>query len=103
MVPTRLVLSAWNFIRNVLGSKPASASTLSDTGSLPAPIELLLSQEQDGDDYRWAGPTSTCLCGSELWHAVVWFDPVEREVSGRFIEVACVNCGSICKSPTPVD
>lgn len=105
LVPMLLATRAWNTMRTVWVQANASANTQSDMDSSPdlSPIQLLLELEPGGSDLRFMGPTSECVCGSSLWHIVCWFDQEEREVGGRFLEMACVECGSICKSPTPID
>jgi hypothetical protein len=105
LVPIMLALRAWNTMQSVWDQANAFANTQSDTTFTPdlSPIHLLLKLEPGGSDLRFLGPTTECACGSELWHIVCWFDPDEREVGGRFLEMACVHCGSICKSPTPID
>jgi hypothetical protein len=101
---TRLALMPWSIILIAWEASSVFVSTQSDTdSSSDNPLKLLLSMELDGTDFTWMGPTTVCVCGGELWHIVCWFDPVDREVGGRFLEMQCVNCGSYCKSPTPID
>ena len=104
-VLSKLAMMPWNITRIAWEPSSVSVSTLSgsDTTSSDSPISLLLDMEPGGTDLTWMGPTTRCVCGSELWHIVCWFDEEEREVGGRFLEMSCVSCGSFCKSPTPVD
>lgn len=103
-VLSRLAMMPWNIIRIAWEASSVSVSTLSDSDTRSdSPIALLLDMEPGGTDLTWMGPTTRCVCGSTLWHIVCWFDEEEREVGGRFLEMACVACGSYCKSPTPVD
>ena len=99
LMPFSIMLLAWE-ASGVFVSTPSGTDSSGDTTS---PIALLLGMEPGGTDLTWMGPTTRCVCGSELFHIVAWFDEYEREVGGRFLEMACVSCGSYCKSPTPVD
>lgn len=99
LMPLSIMLLAWEASSVFVSIR--SATGLSEEPT--SPIQLLLDMERGGTDLTWMGPTTQCVCGSELWHIVCWFDPHEREVAGRFLEMACVSCGSYCKSPTPVD
>jgi hypothetical protein len=44
---------------------------------------------------------SICMCGSELFTAIVGFD--EGEISFYFLDGECVDCGSLVTLPTPID
>lgn len=104
MMLRRLAMMPWRLTQIAWEASNASANTASGSDSSSgSPIALLLDMEPGGADLTWMGPTTRCVCGSELFHIVCWFDPIEREVGGRFLEMACVACGSYCKSPTPVD
>jgi hypothetical protein len=108
LLPIVLVTRLWNFIRSVW-AEAVSANTRSDGAQSDghqlskSPIALLMEVEKGGMDLTFMGPTTQCACGSNLFHVVAWFDEQEREIAGRFLEMACVSCGSYCKSPTPID
>lgn len=57
--------------------------------------------EEDGPDYRWAGPTHQCLCGNESFATVVIFH--ERQVGMYFTDVRCLACGAFLIAPTEAD
>ena len=99
LMPLSITLLAWEATSVLVGTR----SDTDSSGDTTSPIALLLGMEPGGTDLTWMGPTTRCVCGSTLWHIVAWFDEYEREVAGRFLEMACVSCGSYCKSPTPVD
>ena len=107
-LPRVLVSRLWNSTRSVW-AEAVSANTQSDgtqadgQESSKSPIALLMEVEKGGTDLTFMGPTTECACGSNLFHIVAWFDEYEREIAGRFLEMACVSCGSYCKSPTPID
>lgn len=42
-----------------------------------------------------------CLCGSELFTAIVAFE--HGEIAFYFLDGECVNCGSLVTLPTPID
>jgi len=42
-----------------------------------------------------------CLCGSELFTAIVAFE--NGEIAFYFLDGECVNCGSLVTLPTPID
>lgn len=42
-----------------------------------------------------------CVCGSELFTAIVAFD--HGEIAFYFLDGECVNCGSLVTLPTPID
>jgi len=48
------------------------------------------------------GPTMECVCGNNVFHALVWFND-EREIGGWFTEMACAFCGAPIRGATPVD
>jgi len=77
----------------------ATASTTSGTSSA---ITDLLILEPGGADLLFMGPTMECVCGNNVFHALVWFND-EREIGGWFTEMACAFCGSLIRGATPVD
>ena len=42
-----------------------------------------------------------CLCGSELFTAIVAFE--HGEIAFYFLDGECVDCGSLVTLPTPID
>jgi hypothetical protein len=46
-------------------------------------------------------PTHLCPCGSNIWNLKVIFD--DFEIATYFLDMECVNCGSVATAPTPVD
>jgi len=46
-------------------------------------------------------PTHQCICGSEVWNLQVVFD--NYEIATYYLDMQCVQCGSIATAPTPVD
>lgn len=69
----------------------------------PKPVyDLFYSTDITGPDLLFLGPTKQCACGSAMFHAIVWFDTEcdEREIAGRFTEMACVNCGALVRGVT---
>ena len=56
-----------------------------------------------GEDYRWAGPTATCLCGSNLFYVLTMFDPHERLPGAYVLDSQCAECGALVTAPTPID
>lgn len=108
LLPRVLGTRLWNSIRSVW-AEAVSANTRSDGTQAhghqnsKSPIALLMEVEKGGMDLTFMGPTTECACGSNLFHIVAWFDEYEREIAGRFLEMACASCGSYCKSPTPID
>lgn len=66
----------------------------------PRPITELLRIEQTGD-YRWAGPTSKCLCGNELFGLLATFE--DGEIAMYFTDGLCVICGVLVRLPTEGD
>ena len=88
-----------------------SSSPLKRTNSAPDvtartsysnPIEFIFETEP-GEDLLFAGPTTTCMCGGQMFHALVWFDQETREVGGRILEMKCAECFALVKGPTPID
>lgn len=77
----------------------ATVSTTSGTSSV---IADLLIPEPGGSDLLFLGPTTECMCGNNVFHALVWFNQ-DREIAGWFTEMACAFCGSLIRGATPVD
>lgn len=55
-----------------------------------------------GPDYRWAGPTLECLCGSDMFGLIVSFDE-SRCVATYFTDARCMHCGAYLIAPTEAD
>lgn len=79
-----------------------SAPGASAPTSYSNPIEFIFETEP-GEDLLFAGPTTTCMCGGQIFHALVWFDRETREVGGRILEMKCAECFALVKGPTPID
>lgn len=47
-------------------------------------------------------PTTECLCGGQMFYALVWFDQ-ERAVGGYILDGLCANCRALVTLPTPID
>ena len=95
------VRRTWGFWKK-LASSTNSAPVDASAPTTSNPIDHIFKVE-DGPDYLWAGPTGICLCGSEMFHAIVGFDSETREVGSRILEMKCVGCGALVKGPTPID
>lgn len=54
-------------------------------------------------DYRWAGPTSQCVCGSTLFYMLASFDPETRLPGFYVLDGMCVACEVLVHLPTPID
>jgi len=52
-------------------------------------------------DLRGNSIGDVCVCGSELFTAIVAFD--HGEIAFYFLDGECVNCGSLVTLPTPID
>lgn len=63
-----------------------------------------MAQEEDSEaqamDLRGT-PTHECICGSKVFNLPVSFE--NFEISTYFLEMQCVECGSIYTAPTPLD
>jgi hypothetical protein len=46
-------------------------------------------------------PTHVCVCGSNQFMVRAIFD--DYEIATYFLDMICVNCGSLATAPTPVD
>jgi hypothetical protein len=46
-------------------------------------------------------PTHTCPCGSQVWLLKVTFN--DYEISNYFLDMECLQCGSLATAPTPID
>lgn len=66
----------------------------------PLPITDLLCVERT-EDLRWAGPTTECVCGNELFGVLATFE--DGVVATYFTDVICVVCGVLLRAPTEID
>lgn len=64
------------------------------------PITDLLRVEET-DDLRFAGPTSECLCGNNLFGILATFE--DGVVATYFTDAKCVVCGALVRVPTEID
>lgn len=60
----------------------------------------LAEAELDAMDLRGT-PTHECICGSKVFNLPVAFE--DYEIATYFLEMQCVECGSIYTAPTPLD
>lgn len=63
------------------------------------PVYEIFNKEHDGPDLLFMGPTMRCVCGSEVFHALIWFDE-DRSIAGYMTEGACASCGAIVRLAT---
>lgn len=59
-----------------------------------------LESQVDSMDLRGT-PTHECICGSKVFNLPVSFE--DFEISTYFLDMQCVECGSIYTAPTPLD
>jgi hypothetical protein len=57
-------------------------------------------QEIESMDLRGT-PTHECICGSHVFNLPVAFE--DFEIATYFLDMQCVECGSIYTAPTPLD
>ena len=46
-------------------------------------------------------PTHQCVCGSHVWNLQAVFE--DYEIATYYLDMQCVECGSIATAPTPID
>lgn len=63
------------------------------------PVYEIFSKHQDGPDLLFMGPTDQCVCGCDVFHALIWFGE-DREIAGYFTEMACAGCGALVRGVT---
>ena len=75
--------------------------------------DLLLFDKKDVEDARKeheqqlnamdlrGTPTHECVCGSRIFYIRAVFD--DYEIATYFLEMQCVECGSLATAPTPLD
>ena len=42
-----------------------------------------------------------CCCGSNMFRVICMFE--DYEISMYFLDMECINCGSLYNAPTPID
>jgi hypothetical protein len=90
---------------SILSVKVAIANTMSDRASSSASSTNSVRELISGtptDDYTNFGPVLECLCGSDLFIALVSFGD-DREVATYFTDGRCAVCHADITLPTPVD
>jgi hypothetical protein len=79
------------------------ASTGSGTpSSEPLNIRTLL-QSDATDNYEQFGPVMRCLCGSELFIAILSFDERDRSIGQYFTNGRCAVCHADVTLATEID
>ena len=63
-------------------------------------LQDMLDMEADAMDLRGT-PTHECICGSRVFNLPVSFQ--DFEISTYYLDMQCVECGSIYTAPTPLD
>jgi hypothetical protein len=66
------------------------------------PIWRLHYAHEQGADLRAMGPMRVCVCGCDLWRALVTWDE-DGDVDFWFLDVVCAGCGALAKAITPLD
>lgn len=89
-------------LTRVVSGWVAPASTTPDvTSSEPRSIRALM-QGEPFDDYEFLGPLRSCLCGSELFIAIVGFDE-DGAIGTYFTDGRCAVCHADVRLITEVD
>lgn len=57
-------------------------------------------QEDNTLDLR-GNPTHECICGSQAFYVKAVFD--NYEIATYYLDMQCVECGSLATAPTPLD
>lgn len=73
--------------------------------------EVLLFDKNDVDEARKeqqdtamdlrGTPTHECICGSQIFYLKAVFN--DYEIATYFLDMECVECGSLATAPTPLD
>lgn len=63
------------------------------------PVYEIFNKEMDGPDLLFMGPSDQCVCGSDLFHILAWFNE-DREIAGYFTEGCCASCGALVRMVT---
>ena len=69
---------------------------------MATPEYALVEVEPNDSDLLFMGPTTRCVCGGEVFHALVWFAE-DRTIGGYFTEMVCAMCGSLIRGATEAD
>jgi hypothetical protein len=57
-------------------------------------------QQETAMDLR-GNPTHECICGSQVFYIKAIFN--DYEIATYFLDMQCVECGSLATAPTPLD
>ncbi len=57
-------------------------------------------EQAPGMDLRGT-PTHECICGSQVFYLKAVFN--DYEIATYFLDMQCVECGSLATAPTPLD
>jgi len=57
-------------------------------------------QQETAMDLR-GNPTHECICGSQIFYIKAVFN--DYEIATYFLDMQCVECGSLATAPTPLD
>ena len=73
--------------------------------------EVLLFNKNDVDEARKeqqdtamdlrGTPTHVCICGSQIFYLKAVFN--DYEIATYFLDMECIECGSLATAPTPLD
>jgi len=101
-VSMKTLRSGLTRLMRIVSGKAAPASMSSDsTSSAPLSIRALM-QGDPFDDYEQFGPLRECLCGSELFIAIVGFDE-DGAIGTYFTDGRCAVCHADVRLITEVD
>ena len=89
------MLSVKVAIANITSAPASSSSSSKDS------IRTLI-HSTSSDDYTQFGPVLECLCGSDLFIALVSFGD-DREIATYFVDGRCAVCKADVILPTPID
>lgn len=68
----------------------------------PKPISEFKPNYKSAMDIRGT-PTAVCPCGCEIWNLKVIFDREDGNIGLYFMDMECINCGTLATAPTPED
>lgn len=63
------------------------------------PVYEIFNKDMNGPDLLFMGPTDECVCGGDVFHALIWFAE-DRSIAGYFTEMACACCGALVRGVT---
>lgn len=85
------------------GDVPVSMSSVEATSS-DSPLDIReLIGAPPSDNYEQFGPVMQCLCGSDLFIAILSFDERDRTVGQYFTNGRCAVCHADVTLPTEID